>query len=93
MRAPAFDGKTVTCPRCRNVTQVLAASDFLGKTNALWPGAEVTLRSKRLAEVIRKHDEYLKRRGDYDIITATLDENWVDDGAATDEPESNNDAD
>jgi len=45
----------------------------------LWPGIEVTLRSKRVAEVIEQHDEYLRRRGWYDVITATLDENWIDD--------------
>jgi hypothetical protein len=77
---PAFDGKTGTCPRCRNVTQILAAADFLAKAEALWPGAEATLRSGRVASVIKEHDEYLKKRGDYEFITATLDENWVDDG-------------
>ena len=76
---PAFDGKTVTCPRCRNVTQILAAADFLTKAEALWPGVEVTLRSGRVDRVIKEHDEYLKKRGWYDTITATLDENWVDD--------------
>ena len=75
---PAFDGKTVTCQRCGNIPQVLAASDFLKKVEALWPGAEVTLRSVRVARVIKEHDEYLKERGDYAIITATLDENWQD---------------
>ena len=90
-REPAFDGKTVTCQRSGNVTQLLAASDFLKKANVLWPGAEVTLRSARVARVIEEHDEYLKKRGWYDIITATLDENWKDDGTAdgfTDDPES-----
>jgi len=82
-REPRFDAgsATVTCPRCRNTTQLLAASDFLAKANALWPGAEVTLRgTKRITEVIKKHDAYLKGRGDYDIIGDTLDENWQDDG-------------
>jgi hypothetical protein len=64
------------------VTQLLAASDFLAKAEALWPGIEVTLRSARVAKVIKQHDEYLKKRGDYDIITATLDENWVGDDDA-----------
>ena len=77
-REPAFDGKTVTCPRCRNVTQILAASDFLTKANALWPDAEVTLRSGRVARVLKEHDEYLKKRGWYDIITETADENCKD---------------
>jgi hypothetical protein len=67
----------VKCPRCGNTTQLFAASAFLEKANALWPNAEVTLRSGRVARVIKEHDEYLKKRGDYDIITATLDENWV----------------
>jgi hypothetical protein len=77
---PAFDGKTVKCPWCRNVTPLPAASAFLEKASALWPNVEVTLRSGRVARVIKEHDEYLKKRGWYDIITATLDENWVDDG-------------
>jgi hypothetical protein len=58
------------------VTQLLAAADFLKKAEALWPGIEVTLRSGRAARRIKEHDEYLKKRGDYDIITTTLDENW-----------------
>jgi hypothetical protein len=29
--------------------------------------------------LIEQHDEWLKDRGWYDIITATLDENWTDD--------------
>jgi hypothetical protein len=61
------------------VTQLLKASDFLKKAEALWPRAEVTLRSGRVARVIKEHDGYLKKRGWYDIITATLDENWKDD--------------
>ena len=95
-RKPAFDGKTVTCPRCRNVTQLITASDFMRKANALWPGVEVTLRSKRVASLIGQHDEYLKKRGWYDIITATLDENWAADGNDADEhvfdPEAGDDA-
>jgi hypothetical protein len=65
------------------VTRLLAAADFLNKAEALWPGVEVTLRaSARVTKVIAQHDEYLKKRGDYDIITATLDENWVGDDDA-----------
>jgi hypothetical protein len=45
----------------------------------LWPGIEVTLRSKRVAELIEQHDRYLRKREWYDVITATLDENWIDD--------------
>jgi hypothetical protein len=60
--------------------QLLTCQDFLTKAEALWPNAEVTLRSARVAGVIERHDEYLKKRGWYDIITATLDENWVDGG-------------
>jgi hypothetical protein len=86
----AFDGKTVTCPRCGNVTQVLTCQDFLTRAEQLWPGIAVTLRSGRVARVIKEHDAYLKRRGDYDIITATLDENWVADGS--DEFDSGDDA-
>jgi hypothetical protein len=61
------------------MTQILAAADFWAKAEALWPGAEATLRSGRVARIIKEHDEYLKKRGWYDTITATLDENWVDD--------------
>jgi hypothetical protein len=39
------------------VTQILAAADFLAKAEALWPGAEATLRSGRVARVIKEHDE------------------------------------
>jgi hypothetical protein len=76
---PAFDGETVTCQRCGNITQVLTCQDFLKKAEALWPGIEVTLRSARAARAIKQHDEYLKKRGWYEIITATLDENWMGD--------------
>jgi hypothetical protein len=74
---PAFDARsaTVSCQRCRQTTQ-LTKSEFLKKVDELWPEAEITLRSKRVAVLIQQHDEYLKERGDYDIITATRDENW-----------------
>jgi hypothetical protein len=78
-REPVLIGMTVKCPRCGNTTQLQAASDFLKKAEALWPGVEVTLRSGRAARRIKEHDEFLKKRGDYDIITATLDENWTND--------------
>ena len=87
---PGFDGETVTCQGCGNVTQLLTCQDFLQKAEALWPDAEVTLRSARVARVIKEHDEYLKKRGDYDIITATLDQNWVGEGK---EVEGGDDAD
>jgi hypothetical protein len=74
---PAFDGKTVSCQRCRQVTQLSTATLFLEKANALWPEAEVTLRSKRVLTLIEQHDVWLKDRGWYAIITATLDENWT----------------
>jgi hypothetical protein len=44
------------------VTQLLRASDFLKKADALWPGVEVTLRSGRVARVIKEHDG----NGDHD---------------------------
>jgi len=56
--------KTVTCRRCGNVTQLLKASDFLTKAGALWPRVEVTLRSGRVARVIKEHDEYLSDNRD-----------------------------
>jgi hypothetical protein len=66
------------------VTQLLAASDFIARAEALWgPGIEVTLRAKaRITKIIEKHDAYLKKRGDYDI-TATLDGNWDGDDDAS----------
>jgi hypothetical protein len=76
---PAFDGRTVECQRCKQVTQLTTSSVFLEKAEALWPGIEVTPRSKRVASHIGKQDEYLKKRGWYDVITATLDDNWLDD--------------
>jgi hypothetical protein len=88
-REPALNGTLVTCPRCREVTQLSAAADFLNKAEALWPGVEVTLRAKsRITKIIEQHDEYLKKRGDYDIITASLDENAADnaeEGGVTDD--------
>jgi hypothetical protein len=39
---------------------------------------EVTLRSKRVLSLIEQHDEWLKDRGWYDIITVALEENWND---------------
>src|SRR5262249_7776361 len=78
---PAFDGKTVTCRRCGNVTQLLKASDFLTKAGALWPSVEVTRRRGRVDRVIKKHDEYMKRRGWYDLKPATRDENGKGEGA------------
>ena len=36
---------------------------------------EVTPRSKRVLSLIEQHDEWLKDRGWYDIITSTLDDN------------------
>ena len=42
----------------------------------------ITLRSKRVLSLIEQHDEWLKDRGWYDIITVALEENWngEDDG-------------
>ena len=81
---PAFDARsaTVSCQRCRQTTQLTKSSEFLKKVDELWPEAEITLHSKRVADLIRQHDEYLKERGDYGIITATLEEKWngEDDG-------------
>jgi hypothetical protein len=63
----------------------------LDEAEALWPG------STRIARLIEQHDEWLKKKktgGEswYDIITSTLDENWVaddDDGYIYDESDSN----
>ena len=89
LREPAVSGTTFKCPRCRNVTQLLAAADFLAKAEALWPGCEVTPRRARARQRIKEHDEYLKKRGDYDIITATLNENTA--GSAEDSGATNDD--
>jgi hypothetical protein len=51
-------------------------SAFLEKANALWPNAEVVLRSKRVADVIAQHDEWLKDRRDYDTPGAK--DYWAD---------------
>ena len=84
---PAFDGRMVECQRCKCTTQLTTSSVFLEKANALWPNAEVTIRAKRIASLIEQHNEYLKRRGWYDIITATFDENWIEavDGSLDDD--------
>jgi uncharacterized Zn finger protein (UPF0148 family) len=81
---PAFDGRTVECQGCQQTTQLTTTSVLLEKANALWPDVEVTLRSKRVADLIDQHNEWLKKRGWYDIITATLDENWIDESDAVD---------
>src|ERR1700733_5170433 len=77
---PAFDGKTVSCQRCRQATQLSTASAFLERANALWRDAEVTLRSKRVLTLIEQHDEWLKAQGnpgDNAERAATLDEGWA----------------
>ena len=75
---PSFDSHTVTCQRCQQTTQLTTSAAFLKKANALWPEADVTLRSnKRVLSLIEQHDEWLKECGWYDIITATLDANWT----------------
>jgi len=51
-------------------------TQFLGAVEAQWPG------STKIARLIARHDEWLKRRSWYDIITETLDENWRDDDDA-----------
>jgi hypothetical protein len=79
---PSFDRHTVSCDRCKQITQLTTSSAFLERANALWPEAEVTLRSKRVLSLIEQRDEWLKDRGWYDIITRTLGDNWrgEDDG-------------
>jgi hypothetical protein len=53
-------------------------TQFLDAVEAQWPG------SIRIARLIARHDEWLKKKRTdgrtwYDIITSTLDENWQDD--------------
>ena len=66
----------------RSPSATTAESDlrtkFLDAVEAQWPG------STRIARLIAQHDEWLKKkrtdgRSWYDIITDTLDENWVTD--------------
>jgi hypothetical protein len=82
---PVFDGKMAKCQRCRQKIELsIVTTNFLEKTKALWGArAEVTLRnSKKITNLIEQHDEYLKSRGDYDIISSTLlGEDWQDDRA------------
>ena len=56
-------------------------TQFLDAVEAQWPG------STRIARLIARHDEWLKKRRTdgkcwYDIITGTLNENWRDDDDA-----------
>jgi len=56
---------------------------FLQATERLWPG------STRIARLMARHDEWLKKkktngRSWYDIISETLDENWKGDGSDVD---------
>jgi len=82
---PVFDGKMIKCQRCRQKIELsIVATNFLEKTKALWgAGVEVTLRnSKKITNLIEQHDEYLKSRGDYGIISSTLlGEDWQGDRA------------
>src|ERR1700733_11241456 len=77
---PAFDGKTVSCQRCRQATQLSTASAFLERANALWRDAEVTLRSKRVLTLIEQHDEWLKDRKEILGITPSERRRWTKDG-------------
>ena len=56
-------------------------TQFLDAVEAQWPG------STRIARLIARHDEWLKKKRTegkpwYDIITEMLDENWRDDDDA-----------
>jgi hypothetical protein len=56
-------------------------TQFLDAVEAQWPG------STRIARLIARHDEWLKKnktggKSWYDIITDTLDEYWQDDDYA-----------
>ena len=86
---PTLREATARLRRTNRLVSAVSAYDtanntaaFLEKANALWPGAEVTLRSKRALSLIEQHDEWLRECGWYEIITAMLDENWPgeDDG-------------
>ena len=76
---PKFDAiASFRVQRCGQVTQLTRASAFWKRRTPCGRRAEVTLRTrKRVLSLIEQHDEYLKARGDDDIITATLDENWT----------------
>ena len=61
----------------RSASPIAAASNsltqFLDAVEAQWPG------STRIARLIARHDEWLKKKRWYDIISGALDENWRDD--------------
>ena len=69
----------------RSASPIAAESNsltqFLDAVEAQWPG------STRIARLIARHDEWLKKKRTdgkpwYDIITEMLDENWRDDDDA-----------
>jgi hypothetical protein len=74
----SFDGRIVACRACRQTAELSPATvTFLQRAKELWPGADVVLRQTgRMRNLLERHDAHLRRRGDYDIITATLDENY-----------------
>jgi len=82
-----LDGRVLWCRACRSAVELsTTAKLFLDKVRELWPGVQVILRAgEQIRSRIEQHDAYLKRRGDYDIITSTLDENWTDDCLPIDE--------
>jgi hypothetical protein len=74
----SFDGRIVACRACKQTAELSPATvTFLQRAKELWPGADVVLRQTgRMRNLLERHDAHLRRRGDYDIITATLDENY-----------------
>jgi hypothetical protein len=81
----SFDGRIVACRACRQRAELSPATvTFLQRAKELWPGTEVVLRqAQRMQEKIKERDEYLKRRGDFDIITAAIEGAIDDDADAT----------
>ena len=70
--------------RCASPTPAESSSltQFLDAVEARWPG------STKIARLIARHDEWLKKkrtdgRSWYDTITTALDENWQADDDAT----------
>jgi hypothetical protein len=73
-------------PLNRSPSATTAESDshakFLEEVAARWPGA-IVVPTPRIADLIRRHDEWLKKkktngRSWYDIITDSMDKNWQD---------------
>jgi hypothetical protein len=76
---PVFDGKTIKCQRCRlMVTLSTTVTNFLETAEEMWGSQlEVTLRNnKRITNVIEQQDEYLRQRGDSNVISSLFEDSY-----------------